>query len=158
MGIKGQTLGIIVTRAGCSIDAVASKFAADGYTDVINLDGGASSCYVTPERKWSRQKPLRGYIAIWLTGDSDNMSPMIPSQNVAPMQHDSRYQNGKTFKTTASVLNLRGQNGAVIATLKNGTSCAWYGYYTTKLPGMSGKFYWVVANGRTGYVSAQYVK
>lgn len=158
MGIKGQKLGIIVTRMGCSIDAVASKFAADGYTDVINLDGGASSCYVTPERKWSRQKPLRGYIAIWLTGDSGNTSQTTPAQSVAPMQHDSKYKNGKTFKVTASALNMRGQNGAVMTTLKNGTSCTWYGYYTTKLPGMSGKFLWVVANGKTGYVSAQYVK
>ena len=158
MGIKGQKLGIIVTRMGCSLDAVASKFAADGYTDVINLDGGASSCYVTPERKWSRQKPLRGYIAIWLTGDSGNTSQTTPAQSVAPMQHDSKYKNGKTFKVTASALNMRGQNGAVMTTLKNGTSCTWYGYYTTKLPGMSGKFLWVVANGKTGYVSAKYVK
>ena len=74
------------------------------------------------------------------------------------MQHDSKYKNGKTFKVTASALNMRGQNGAVMTTLKNGTRCTWYGYYTAKLPGMSGKFLWVVANGKTGYVSAQYVK
>lgn len=156
MGIKGDVLGIIATRRGCSIDTVATKMQQDGYTHVINLDGGASTCYVTPSHKWSRQRRLRGYIAIWLVGSM----PTKPTQtkNLATMIHDARYKNGKIYTVTANELNIRAQDGSIITTCKNGAKCQWYGYYTNNLPGMSGKFLWVIVNGTTGFVSAMYVK
>ena len=156
MGLKGDVLGIIATHRGCSIDTVATKMQQDGYTDVINLDGGASTCYITPSYKWSRQRRLRGYIAIWLVG----ATPAKPTQTkkLATMIHDARYKNGKIYTVTANELNVRAQDGSIITTCKNGAKCQWYGYYTNNLPGMSGKFLWVIVNGTTGFVSAMYVK
>lgn len=161
MGLKDDTLGIIATHSGCSIDAVATKMKQDGYTHVINLDGGASTCYVTPERMWSRQRRLRGYIAIWLTGGKEISVPTTkPSQNnkLAVMLQNKAYQNGKTMTVTANALNVRGQNGVTLYSIPKGTKVQWYGYYTTTLPTMSGKFLWVSINGKTGFVSAAYVK
>lgn len=161
MGLKDDTLGIIATHSGCSIDTVATKMKQDGYTHVINLDGGASTCYVTPEHMWSRQRRLRGYIAIWLTGGKEISTPATkPSQNnkLATMLHNKAYQNGKTMTVTANALNVRGQNGITLYSIPKGTKVQWYGYYTTTLPTMSGKFLWVSINGKTGFISAAYVK
>ena len=63
-----------------------------------------------------------------------------------------------TYTVTADVLNIRsgaGKNKSDIGDLKKGTKVACYGYYTT----VSGvKWYLVVANGITGYVSSKYLK
>lgn len=73
---------------------------------------------------------------------------------------DSRYKNGKTYIVTAhGGLNLRegaGTRNRSIAILANGSRVTWYGYYT-KENGVTWK-YVKVANGKTGYVSSQYLK
>lgn len=170
IGVKGNTLGVLVTKTRCSIDAAANVFAAEKYDDVINLDGGASSCYATPARSWTRQAKLRGYLAIWLTSGAESAlsgkkasSSSSGSQSgnstaAATFLHDAKYKAGKTLTVTASALNMRAANGKVMTTLKNGASCQWYGYYTKNLPGMSGKFLYVISGKYTGFVSEQYVR
>lgn len=170
IGVKGETLGILVTKNRCSLDDAANVFAAEKYENVINLDGGASSCYTTPERSWTRQAKLRGYLAIWLTsgaesalsgkkasGSSSGSQPGA-SASTATFLHDAKYKAGKTLTVTANVLNMRAANGKVMTTLKKGAACQWYGYYTKNLPGMSGKFLYVISGKYTGFVSEQYVR
>lgn len=63
-----------------------------------------------------------------------------------------------TYTVTADVLNIRtgaGTNKTDIGDLKKGTKAACYGYYT-KIGGV--KWFLVVANGITGYVSSKYLK
>ena len=170
IGVKGETLGILVTKNRCSIDDAANVFAAEKYENVINLDGGASSCYTTPERSWTRQAKLRGYLAIWLTSGAESAlsgkkasgsssgSQSGASASTATFLHDVKYKAGKTLTVTANVLNMRAANGKVMTTLKKGAACQWYGYYTKNLPGMSGKFLYVISGKYTGFVSEQYVR
>lgn len=66
--------------------------------------------------------------------------------------------HGKTMSVTTNALNVRGQNGVTLYSIPKGTKVKWYGYYTVTLPTMSGKFLWVSINGKTGFVSATYVK
>jgi len=47
MGLRGKTLGIIVTEKPVPMDVVANKFVTEKYEFAINLDGGSSSSYVT---------------------------------------------------------------------------------------------------------------
>ena len=170
IGVKGETFGILVTKNRCSIDDAANVFAAEKYENVINLDGGASSCYTTPERSWTRQAKLRGYLAIWLTSGAESAlsgkkasgsssgSQSGASASTATFLHDAKYKAGKTLTVTANVLNMRAANGKVMTTLKKGAACQWYGYYTKNLPGMSGKFLYVISGKYTGFVSEQYVR
>ena len=63
-----------------------------------------------------------------------------------------------TYTVTANVLNIRagaGKNKTDIGDLKKGTKAVCYGYYT-KADGV--KWFLVVANGITGYVSSEYLK
>lgn len=73
---------------------------------------------------------------------------------------DSRYKNGKTYTVKANGgLNLRegaGTGNKSITILANGSKVTWYGYYT-KVGGVTWK-YVKAANGKTGYVSSQYLK
>ena len=78
-------------------------------------------------------------------------------QNVTLLK-DNSASKGVAFITTASSLNMRNEDGTIISVLPKNTKCMWYGYYANNLPTMNGKFYYVVANGKTGFVSAQYVK
>ena len=63
-----------------------------------------------------------------------------------------------TYTVTANVINIRsgaGKNKTDIGDLKKGTKAVCHGYYT-KADGV--KWFLVVANGITGYVSSKYLK
>ena len=63
-----------------------------------------------------------------------------------------------TYTVTANVINIRsgaGKNKTDIGDLKKGTKAVCHGYYT-KVDGV--KWFLVVANGITGYVSSKYLK
>ena len=69
---------------------------------------------------------------------------------------DGSAKGGKTFKTTAN-LNIRygaGTTKKILKVLSKGTKVVWYGYYNTV---GATKWYLVVADGVTGYVSSKYL-
>lgn len=165
MGLRGKTLGIIVTEKPVPMDVVANKFVNEKYDFAINLDGGASSSYVTPTKVWARPNKLRGFVAIWLKGGSGNYlskrqygTKPIQSKPVKSegwVETDKTASKGVRMKVTASELNLRAAastSSEIKFVLKFGEFVTWYGYQTKNW------YYVRTASGREGYVSKQYVK
>lgn len=165
MGLRGKTLGIIVTEKQVPMDVVANKFVAEKYSFAINLDGGASSSYVTPTKAWARPNKLRGFVAIWLRGGSGNYLskrqygnhpiPSKPIKSEGWIETDKTAAKGVKMKVTANELNLRSAastNSEIRFVLKYGETVTWYGYQTKNW------YYVRTASGKEGYVFKQYVK
>ncbi len=165
MGLKGKVLGIIVTEKQVPMDVVANKFVAEKYEFAINLDGGASSSYVTPTAAWARPNKLRGFVAIWLKSGKGNylskrqygnhaVQPKpVKSENW--IETDKSAANGVKMKVTASELNLRATastSSEVRFVLKYGETVTWYGYQTKSW------YYVRTVSGKEGYVYKAYVK
>ena len=83
-------------------------------------------------------------------------APASGSKVEDAMYQDKSAKGGKSFRTTAN-LNIRlgaGTNKKILKVLNKGTKATWYGYYNV----VSGvKWYLVVADGVTGYVSSKYL-
>lgn len=165
MGLKGKTLGIIVTENPVPMDVVANKFVTEKYDFAINLDGGASSSFVTPTQVWARPNKLRGFVAIWLKNGTGNYlskrqygtkpSKPAPVKSESWETVDKSAAKGVTMKVTASGLNLRAAastSSEVRFVLKYGEKVTWYGYHTKNW------YYVRTFGGKEGYVSKQYVK
>lgn len=165
MGLKGKVLGIIVTEKQVPMDVVANKFVAEKYEFAINLDGGASSSYVTPTAAWARPNKLRGFVAIWLKSGKGNYLSKRQYGNhaVQPkpvkaenwIETDKSAANGVKMKVTASELNLRAAastSSEVRFVLKYGETVTWYGYQTKSW------YYVRTVSGKEGYVYKAYVK
>ena len=164
MGLKGETLGILVTQSLVTLDTVADKFVSEGYDFAINLDGGASSSYVLPNSMWARSNKLRGFVAIWLKNGTGNylskrQTVTKPSAGTsgkaeAWTQTDKTAAKGVKMRVTASSLNLRAYattSSAIRATLRSGETVTWYGYQTQSW------YYVRTDKGKEGYVSKAYV-
>lgn len=83
--------------------------------------------------------------------------PSTSSDKLQTAQHRDDSIAGK-YKVIADALNLRagaGTNYKVLDLLLNGTTATCYGYYNVV---GNIRWYLVVANGKTGYVSSQYLK
>jgi hypothetical protein len=143
MGLRGKTLGIIVTEKPVPMDVVANKFVTEKYEFAINLDGGSSSSYVTSTKVWARPNKLRGFVAIWLKGGSGNYlskrqygtNPIQskPVKSEGWTETDKSASKGVRFKVTASELNLRAAastSSEIRFVLKFGEIVTWYGYQT----------------------------
>lgn len=165
MGLRGKTLGIIVTEKQVPMDVVANKFVTEKYDFAINLDGGASSSYVTPTKVWARPNKLRGFVAIWLKGGSGNYLSKRqygnhyiqtkPVKSEGWMETDKTAAKGVKLKVIASELNLRASastSSEIRFVLKSGETVTWYGYQTKNW------YYVKTAGGKEGYISKQYVK
>ena len=165
MGLRGKTLGIIVTEKQVPMDVVANKFVTEKYEFAINLDGGSSSSYVTPSKVWARPNKLRGFVAIWLKGGNGNyLSKRQYGNNYAqtkPVKAEGWAETDKTaakgvrMKVTASGLNLRAAastSSEIRFVLKFGETVTWYGYQTRNW------YYVRTTSGKEGYVSKKYVR
>lgn len=163
IGLKGNTLGIIVTEMLVPMEVVANKFVAEKYDFAINLDGGSSSSYATPTKAWARSNKLRGFVAIWLKNGSGNYlskkkgtaKPSAGTNAESWIAVDKTAAKGVKLKVTASELNLRAAastSSAIKATMKNGDIVTWYGYQTQNW------YYIRTANGKEGYASKSYLK
>lgn len=165
MGLRGKTLGIIVTEKQVPMDVVANKFVTEKYDFAINLDGGASSSYVTPTKVWARPNKLRGFVAIWLKGGSGNYLSKRqygnhyiqtkPVKSEGWMETDKTAAKGVKLKVIASELNLRASastSSEIRFVLKSGETVTWYGYQTKSW------YYVKTVGGKEGYISKQYVR
>lgn len=165
MGLRGKTLGIIVTEKQVPMDVVANKFVTEKYEFAINLDGGASSSYVTPTKVWARPNKLRGFVAIWLKGGSGNYLSKRqygnhyiqtkPVKSEGWMETDKTAAKGVKLKVIASELNLRASastSSEIRFVLKSGETVTWYGYQTKNW------YYVKTVGGKEGYISKQYVR
>lgn len=105
----------------------------------------------------------KGHIVIVVsvtTGDPQKAAPVITTTNsdkkVFAKNRDE--QLAGTYVVTASELNLRmgpDVTYATVAKLPKGTECQCYGYYTST-GGV--KWFYVVAEGKTGFVASTYLK
>lgn len=165
MGLRGKTLGIIVTEKQVPMDVVANKFVNEKYDFAINLDGGSSSSYVTPSKVWARPSKLRGFVAIWLRGGSgnylskrqygNNYAQTKPIKSEAWIETDKTASKGVKLKVIASGLNLRAAattSSEIRFVLKFGELVTWYGCQTKNW------YYVRTASGKEGYVSKKYVR
>lgn len=165
MGLRGKTLGIIVTEKQVPMDVVANKFVNEKYDFAINLDGGSSSSYVIPSKVWARPSKLRGFVAIWLKGGSgnylskrqygNNYAQTKPIKSETWIETDKTASKGVKLKVIASGLNLRAAattSSEIRFVLKFGELVTWYGYQTKNW------YYVRTASGKEGYVSKKYVR
>lgn len=181
IGYNDNYLFIIWTKDGATLNEIADKFVQLGARYAINLDGGGSTSYVTPDEQYGQSRKLRGFICVWLKNGKGNKMAKNPVTQTSiqttttttsttstntngstlvktGLLKDESAKYGKKFKVAnCSALNLRNEKGAIIGVLNAGDTVMWYGYHYEAGYVREGEWYYVQYKDKVGYVSKKYL-
>lgn len=154
LGIKGDVFGVLVIPeqfggSDATLQEAAQVFIERGYESAINLDGGGSTAYQTPEYGYEQNRKVRGFVCIWYKGGKGNKASKAAGGSTAggsnawtPKVGETVYFNGTTHYINSSAANgsACSKGLAQITRITSGKHP-----YHLKRTGKSGPYGWVDA-------------